>query len=321
MEAIYSCLKQSLSSLEVIVYDDASTDGTDELIKTVTDERVHYFRSACNNGEGRRWGLNHARGKYITFLDHDDYYTDYDFFRKAIAIHEEHEHDGKPLAFVCANARWHNEITGERRIILQWPSDRADGINDYILNHNKYIKPLSTFPTVFRADLLKQAIPEGRSMSDSLLYLQTAMLGDAWYMPDIVGVYRVHGANESNGVKNNPAYNARYLTATTRFLRTRKVVRNELYTKADRKLVDRWYTQSTLGTVAFNSRAHSKLKDKLKIYKCVFREAELTPKQFLILLLNIPKYMLKDSLRKITPIRKLYRFIKYRLRGRPYLED
>ena len=232
LEAIDSCLKQSLKNIEVIVYDDASTDGTDELMKTVTDERVHYFRAEKNAGvgpeKGRRFGLERARGKWITFLDHDDYYTDYDFFAKAIKIFEEHENETPPIAIVCANAQSHDEITDKRQIRSVWPSGRARGIEDYILKHDKYPKPLSTFPAVFKADIVKSAT-QGRSLADPMLYLQAALWGDVYYIPDVVGVYRIHGANESKGVTNNPAYEARYFKGLSIYYGTNKYVKDLLY--------------------------------------------------------------------------------------------
>ena len=50
-------------------------------------------------------GFRQAYGKYITFLDDDDYCTDYEFFEKAIRIFEEHEADEVPITMVCANAK------------------------------------------------------------------------------------------------------------------------------------------------------------------------------------------------------------------------
>ena len=91
----------------MIVVDDCSTDSTADYVKSIADERVRYFRNEKNSGleYNRNFGLRNARGKYITFLDDDDYYTDYDFFAKAIEIFREHEADEVPLVMVYANAR------------------------------------------------------------------------------------------------------------------------------------------------------------------------------------------------------------------------
>ncbi len=80
-EAIDSCLSQSYQNIEIIVCDDHSTDGTKEYIKERIkgDPRIRY----CETPEGkkganaaRNTAIKIARGKYLTFLDSDDYLTD-----------------------------------------------------------------------------------------------------------------------------------------------------------------------------------------------------------------------------------------------------
>ena len=66
-------LEQTISDLECIVVDDAGT-----IEATVPDDsRVRCVRHATNAGPGacRNTGVEHARGKYVTFLDDDDVYV------------------------------------------------------------------------------------------------------------------------------------------------------------------------------------------------------------------------------------------------------
>lgn len=80
-EAINSCLKQTYNNIEVIICDDHSTDGTEEYVRNriQEDHRIRY----CKNPEGKK-GANAARntairmakGKYLVFLDSDDYLID-----------------------------------------------------------------------------------------------------------------------------------------------------------------------------------------------------------------------------------------------------
>jgi|YelNatPaOPRAMG01_1025707.scaffolds.fasta_scaffold74401_2 glycosyltransferase involved in cell wall biosynthesis len=72
--AIDSVLRQTISDLEVIVVDDASTDGTAPAVEAIPDRRVRLLKSACNlrQAAARNLGLRHARGKWVAFLDADD---------------------------------------------------------------------------------------------------------------------------------------------------------------------------------------------------------------------------------------------------------
>ena len=49
-EAVDSALAQTYSNLEVIVGDDASTDGTQEIVAKINDPRLKYVRNVCNLG-------------------------------------------------------------------------------------------------------------------------------------------------------------------------------------------------------------------------------------------------------------------------------
>ena len=71
---IESVLRQTYPDLELIVVDDGSSDGTVAIAKSF-GERVRLV-SQDNLGEcaARNAGFSLARGEYITFLDHDDYW-------------------------------------------------------------------------------------------------------------------------------------------------------------------------------------------------------------------------------------------------------
>ena len=76
-QAIDSCLVERDVALEVVVVDDASTDGTRERITHIAcnDARVVPVFLETNHGSGgvaRNVGVARARGEYVKFLDHDD---------------------------------------------------------------------------------------------------------------------------------------------------------------------------------------------------------------------------------------------------------
>ena len=76
--AVDSALAQTETSLEILVVDDASTDGTAALVEAIaaSDPRVRLIRSAVNGGPGvaRNLGLEAAQGRWIALLDADDSY-------------------------------------------------------------------------------------------------------------------------------------------------------------------------------------------------------------------------------------------------------
>lgn len=74
--ALESCLNQTMSEIEIICVDDASTDGTAEVIERfeALDPRVRLIRQGRNLSafQARRAGILAATGEYVLFLDGDD---------------------------------------------------------------------------------------------------------------------------------------------------------------------------------------------------------------------------------------------------------
>lgn len=84
-----SALAQTMSDLEVVVVDGASTDGTWEVCQryAAADPRVRVFRDEVNTGPTRGWWrcVEEARGTYATFLWSDDL-LDPTFLAKTVPV-------------------------------------------------------------------------------------------------------------------------------------------------------------------------------------------------------------------------------------------
>ena len=77
LEAVRSVQQQSYEHWECVVVDDASTDGTADRLRAMTDGQIrllvlgrHHERSGARNA-----GLAHSTGSYVLFLDDDDMLT------------------------------------------------------------------------------------------------------------------------------------------------------------------------------------------------------------------------------------------------------
>jgi len=74
-ETISSLINQTFRDFEIIIIDDGSTDDTREVITQLhqKDVRVKYFyKENGERGAARNYGIDKAKGKYITFIDSDD---------------------------------------------------------------------------------------------------------------------------------------------------------------------------------------------------------------------------------------------------------
>lgn len=78
--SVTSVTNQLTDDVELIVVDDASTDGTDEVARKLVDgvqNATVHKRDVCGNiGAARNTGASIAYGDYIYFMDSDDYITE-----------------------------------------------------------------------------------------------------------------------------------------------------------------------------------------------------------------------------------------------------
>ena len=68
-----SVLKQTFGDLELVVYNDGSTDSSKSIINSINDNRIRYYEGP-NKGAGaaRNTALSKAKGELIALLDADD---------------------------------------------------------------------------------------------------------------------------------------------------------------------------------------------------------------------------------------------------------
>ena len=76
-ECMDSVLKQSLKNIEVICVDDGSTDGSGKILDEYgkCDRRIKVIHQEnAGPGSARNTGLQYARGRFLIFLDSDDWF-------------------------------------------------------------------------------------------------------------------------------------------------------------------------------------------------------------------------------------------------------
>ena len=75
-QTIDSVLNQTFTDWEWLITDDKSTDNSVEIIRKVNDERIKLTVAEKNGGAGhaRNLSLEKASGRFITFLDADDFW-------------------------------------------------------------------------------------------------------------------------------------------------------------------------------------------------------------------------------------------------------
>jgi hypothetical protein len=174
-QAVESLLSQSIDQHEILIVDDGSTDGT----RPLAERLAHRFStislvSQHNQGvsAARNAGLRCARGKWVHFLDADDWMLPHGLVRLIDVA-------GAGVA-ACGDSAWHDE----RGEALDWgtgpgvpPSVRDLGLNE-LLERNRF----QPGAMILRRDALRGLgfDPRYSAGEDWDLWLRLAERGARW---------------------------------------------------------------------------------------------------------------------------------------------
>ena len=108
-ETIDSILNQTFTDFEFIIWNDGSTDSTEEIILSYEDNRIKYFKDE-NKGEGKAANLacQHVTSSYIARIDSDDLWlpTKLEVQYNYMEMHPEIVLSSFPMILIDANSTY-----------------------------------------------------------------------------------------------------------------------------------------------------------------------------------------------------------------------
>ena len=87
-QTLNSVIDQTFENIEIIVINDGSTDGTENILSKFSDEITLITTNSKGPGAARNTGIEVATGNYITFMDGDDYFSDKNAITKMVELSE-----------------------------------------------------------------------------------------------------------------------------------------------------------------------------------------------------------------------------------------
>lgn len=106
-KCIESVLNQTYKNFELIIVDDISTDGSEEIVKKYISNNVHFIQNTQKrfNGGTRNVGILYSKQfntDYTLFLDNDDWFTDNTCLEEIVKIIKENNNpDCVSLSYNC----------------------------------------------------------------------------------------------------------------------------------------------------------------------------------------------------------------------------
>lgn len=191
--------------VEVLIYDDASTDGTQSIIREYEAKFPHLikpiYQTENQYSKGvkvtLRYNYPRMRGKYIALCEGDDYWTDPYKLQKQVDFLEKH-----PDYVMCSHRfskYWQESDVWEE------DADKDFKGADYDLQNLIGGKWLTqTLTVMFRRSVLDLHQYERYGMSiDMILFYELLKQGKGYCFPEVMGVYRYHNGGVWSEVSQN----------------------------------------------------------------------------------------------------------------------
>lgn len=196
-DAIESACAQTHPAVNVVVVDDGSSDGSQEVLRGFSDRVEVILKEQGGQASAINAGVERCRGEVLLLLDADDVLRPQAAERVAAAFAADPQLSKVqfPMAIVDADRRPTGEVKPGGH--LQAP------VGDQRAAELAFPFDIAWLPgggTGFRTELVRRIlpIPEAdypRSGADWYLVHLTALLGEAALLDEVCAEYRIHGAN------------------------------------------------------------------------------------------------------------------------------
>jgi len=188
-EAVDSVLDQSYENFEIIIVDNNSKDNTSKIIQSLSDFRIKYFKlnNSLSLGEARNFGLKNSNGKFIGFLDSDDFWHCEKLEKSLIQF------NNYQTALVYSNVNYFNEKDSFQLYSNLKPFSKFI-FNDIIKDYNLCIS--SCIFSRMYLNKMKQLFDLNLEVCEDFdFFLRLSRLGQANYINEVLVNYRIHSNN------------------------------------------------------------------------------------------------------------------------------
>ena len=198
-QAIQSVVDQTYKDWELIIFDNYSTDNTDDVVKEFSMHDIKYIKLQ-NNGiiaKSRNAAIKVAKGEYIALIDSDDFW-------EANKLEESYKHlSQKKYDGFCHAENWLFD-DGKNMVVKYGPEEKF--LFDNLLTNGNCLSPSAT---VIKRDVLDEAggYSEDKKFitaEDYDLWLKISKKGyKIVFSERVLGSFRVHSGAESYDIIRN----------------------------------------------------------------------------------------------------------------------
>lgn len=180
-ECLHSVQRQILKELEIIVIDDGSDDfdyGT--YIRSIKDNRIKFYRNIERKGVAfcRNYGIKVSAGRYISFLDGDDFFPDKTSLFRLLQLSEKNNLD------ICGGSL---VIVNKASQPINWKFSGQYFDKCGLLDYKKYQHDGGFYRFIYRKDFIYKEnliFPELERMQDPVFFVKAMLAAKKIYVID-----------------------------------------------------------------------------------------------------------------------------------------
>ena len=213
-QAVDSVLSQRTNfKYEVLIGDDASTDGTRDILisKCRGNNKIRLFLRSKNVGgtKNAHTLYKYARGKYLCICECDDYWTDENYLQTMVDWMELHE----SYAAVAARRIAISERTSRKTLFTALEECNCDiSLDDFMKNRKKIDMCACLFVNFFHDEKSDYRIYRmTRNIGDLAMAIYILQHGNIFQLDNIVGVYRTDRGKKSSNYNSITNSKQRFL--------------------------------------------------------------------------------------------------------------
>jgi glycosyltransferase involved in cell wall biosynthesis len=192
-ESIDSVLNQTFEDWEIIFWDNQSTDGSAQIVASYNDSRIKYYYAPTHTTlyAGRNAAFKYCTGDYLAFLDCDDLWVA-EKLEKQVSVFEQNHN----VVLVYSNTIFFNSDLGTEKILNKHPQPEGSIFRECIGNYNFSLETVMVRMKSITDNGI-EFCKKFNMIGDRDFLTAVCFYGDAHYIHEVLGKWRIHASNYS----------------------------------------------------------------------------------------------------------------------------
>lgn len=238
--AVDSVLMQDYENFEIVISDNASTDGTHDYLGTLCDSRIKVFINTKNIGMVANWQqcLSSATGEYFLLMSDDDAFLDVHAISKFTDFFNSNQEKNFGVIFSDVNLERVNNSNLERFFAKQKIYSTPQLIQEFFENKILIYPCVTYFRTQDLIDIGGYSSFDANLAVDACAWISIALrYGNCGWISEPLSLYRMHQSLSTSPVN---VWNEDFITLRNIIELHKEKLTKKQYTQILKSLISAW---------------------------------------------------------------------------------